>query len=84
MKVELLGWKYPRGGGLEHLIEKLNLYPITILPSFRGYFKKIFAEKRMMLALDLLEIPPKNLVEKLNLPLKDIESLVREAQTLLK
>lgn len=83
MKVELLGWRYPPRKGLESLIENLNLYPITILPSFKGYFKEIFAAKRIMLALDLLEIPSKKLAKKLRLPLNKIENLTREAKILL-
>jgi len=81
--IELLGWNYPSRKGLESIIEKLKLYPITILPSFKRYFKKIFAQERMMLALDLLSDSPQNLVKKLGLPQEEIESLIEEAKVLL-
>lgn len=83
MNIDLLGWSYPPKKGLESLVESLNLYPVTILPSFRGHFKRIFAERRMMLAIDLLESSPKNLAKKLNLPLRDLENLIKEAKMLL-
>lgn len=81
--VELLGWKYPKGRGLEYFIEKENLYPMTILPSFRGYLTEIFAEKKIMLVLDLLENPTENLAKKLQLRREKIEELVNEAKILL-
>src|SRR4030042_7195837 len=34
--VELLGWNYPKSQGLEYLIEKQKLYPITVLPSLKS------------------------------------------------
>ncbi len=81
--IELLGWNYPARKGLESIIEKFQLYPITILPSFKRYFKKIFAENKMMLVLDLLEDSPQNIAERLKLPQKQIGELVQEAKTLL-
>ena len=82
--VGLLGWKYPEGHGLEHMIEKHNLYPITILPSFKSHFKNIFAENKMMLALDILNVPLDQLVKKLKLSSKELEKLIEEAEFLLK
>ena len=83
MGIELLGWNYPPRKGLESIIDKLELYPITILPSFRRYFKRFFAEHRIMLTLDLLEDSPQNIAKKLKLPQKEIEGLVEEAKILL-
>jgi len=84
VNVDLLGWKYPENHGLESLIEKHKLYPVTILPSFKAYFKNIFAENKMMLALDLLDAPLAQLVKRLKLPLKEVDRLVEEAKILLK
>jgi len=82
-KMELLGWNYPRRKGLEETIERLNLYPVTILPAFKNYFKSIFAKKRMMLALDILETPLPTLSKRLNIPKRDIQQLIAEAKILL-
>jgi hypothetical protein len=81
--VKLLGWKYPKGGGLERLIEGKKLYPITILPSFRGNLTEIFAQKRIMLALDLLDVSPDKLSRKLGVKKEEIGKLIREAKILL-
>jgi hypothetical protein len=83
MNVDLLGWKYPKSQGLEYLIEKNKLYPVTILPSFKAHLKSVFARNKMMLALDLLGVSLNQLVKKLELPLKELEQLVREARILL-
>ncbi len=72
--VELLGWRYPRNRGLEYLIEKNRLYPITILPSFKNYMVDIFASKGLMMAKDVL------LKDKINLPKKVLENLKQEAK----
>ncbi|MDD2696954.1 MAG: hypothetical protein PHE52_02245 [Candidatus Pacebacteria bacterium] len=81
--VDMLGWKHPKKRGLEYLIEKQNLYPITILPSFKGYLTEIFAQKRKMLVLDLLESSAEKLSRKLGVKEKEIEKLVKEAEILL-
>jgi hypothetical protein len=83
MNVDLLGWKYPKNQGLECLIEKNKLYPVTILPSFKAHFKSVFARNKMMLVLDLLNVPLNQLVKKLKLSSRELEQLVREAKILL-
>lgn len=53
--IDLLGWRYPQNQGLEFLIEKNTLYPITILPSLKRDFLSLFAQQGIMLVQDLLE-----------------------------
>ena len=53
--VELLGWKYPPGRGLERLIEKNNFYPITILPSVTAQIAKELISQGIVLVKDVLE-----------------------------
>jgi len=81
--VDLLGWRYPKNNGLEKLIEKSNLYPITILPSFKDTFKNIFAEEQIVLAKDLLEKSPKQISEKTGVSIGEINQLAKEANILL-
>jgi hypothetical protein len=76
--VELLGWKYPLGKSLEKLIEKNQLYPITILPSVSGNLAKILIEEKIVLVKNVLE--PE--FEKLKIPKK--QKILREAEILLK
>ena len=81
---EILGWNYPINKGLEYLIEKEKLYPITILPSLTSYLKDIFVAKKIMLVQDVLKQDLEFLAQKLNVPSKNLSSLVREAEVLMK
>lgn len=81
--VELLGWNWPKGKGLESLIDNKKLYPITILPSFKGHLIDIFSAKKMMLAKDILKESPAKIARRLNLFRRDIDSLIKEAKILL-
>lgn len=83
VKVELLGWRYPKGRGLEYLIDKEGFYPITILPSFKKYLSPIFVAKKIMLARDLLEINPEKFIKETKIPAKIIKSLIKETNILL-
>jgi len=80
---ELLGWKYPRGRGLEKIIEEHKLYPVTILPSFRKSFIEIFSSKKIMLVKDLLRYSQEELSQITNLPLNYLTALLNEAQNLI-
>jgi hypothetical protein len=75
--VDLLGWRYPADEGLEYLIEKDKLYPITILPSFKNYMADMFFSKKIMMAKDVLE-------KRINLPKKIMQALVKEAELIYK
>jgi len=77
--VELLGWKYPLSRGLEYLIEKNKLYPITILPSVNHYVAKELIFQNIVLVSDVL----KNNVDKIKIPLIDIDRIKKEAQLLI-
>lgn len=83
MGVELLGWDYPRGKGLEHIIDVGNLYPVTILPSLDRYLAKIFASRKMMLVQDLLGIDVRRFARKARAPETRLERLAAEAEILL-
>ena len=83
MGVELLGWNYPKNNGLENMIEKEKLYPITILPSLKKYLRDVLTREKMMLAEDVLKIDPQKFAKKFKIRLKDIKSLISEAEVLL-
>ncbi|MFH1002033.1 MAG: hypothetical protein V1759_02155, partial [bacterium] len=83
MGVELLGWNYPKNKGLEYLIEKERLYPITILPSLNKYLIDIFTKEKVMLVKDILRIDSQKLAKKLKIPLKHLKLLINEAEVLL-
>jgi hypothetical protein len=76
--VELLGWKYPKGEGLERLIEKNQLYPITILPSVSKKLAKILINEKVVLVRDVFG---KNFKR---LKISQKQKIQREAEILLK
>ena len=76
--VKLLGWKYPKGKGLEFLIEKNKLYPITILPSLNHQMANELISQGIVLVKDVLE----EKFEKIKIPKK--EKILKEAKILLK
>lgn len=76
--VELLGWKYPPEKSLEKLIEKNQLFPITILPSITAKLAKILIENNFILVKDLLTKEFK----RLKIPEK--VKILREAEYLIK
>ncbi|MFH1423554.1 MAG: ATPase [Candidatus Nealsonbacteria bacterium] len=82
--IDLLGWNYPKGRGLEYLIDREGLYPITILPSLKGYLKDIFIREKIMLVKDVLKIDPQKFARNFRIPVSQIKLLVEQAKTLLK
>lgn len=81
--ISLLGWKYPKNKGLETLIEKNNLYPITLLPSFNSQLKEIFLAEKKILARDLLKLDIKKIAKKYNVSSNLFDPLLDELKILL-
>ncbi|MDH3312353.1 MAG: restriction endonuclease [Nitrosopumilus sp.] len=54
---QIFSWRYPASNSLEKIIEKSNLYPITILNLSQNELR-IFSESNMMIAKDLLRYDP--------------------------
>lgn len=80
--LKIISWRYPKNESLEYLIEKKGLYPITILPSLRKYARKKLAERRIILAKDLLKYSVGNLARLTGLQSKVVQKLQEEAQEL--
>jgi len=83
MGVELLGWRYPTTGGLEHLIEKHQLYPVTILPSVTKYLAEVLATKNIMLVKDIVGMSEIDLRNQTRLSAPQLSKLTKEANLLL-
>lgn len=81
--VKLLGWNYPKSKGLEYLIDKQNLYPITILPSLKSNLANIFVLRKIMLAEDLLDIDVNKFAIETKISIDSLRSLMKEARILL-
>ena len=52
-KLNMIGWNYPAENNLHHLIEKLNMVPITVLTSISLTEKKMFFANRIVLSKQL-------------------------------
>jgi hypothetical protein len=81
--IKLIGWRYPEDQGLEYMIDKKKLYPITILPSLKGYLLSVFCKEGFMLAEDVLNIDIEKFSKKGNIPESQINNLRNEARALL-
>ncbi len=83
--IDLLGWRYPAEQGLEYMIESRGLYPITILPSFKGKLAEIFMSQGKMLAKDVFDTA---LIKKISrnpeFTQRGLNTLIQEAEILLK
>ncbi len=80
--VELWGWKYPVNNGLEAVIDKEQLYPITILPSFQKCWAEIFGQKNLMLVKNILEIDLSKFASENSIEQKELQLLLRDAKIL--
>lgn len=80
--LKIIGWRYPKGESLEYLIENKGLYPITVLPSLNRYAKERFAQKKIMMAKDLLRLPVSFLVSRVGIKAGLAARLKKEAEQL--
>jgi hypothetical protein len=81
--IELLGWQYPLKAGLEKIIDKKRLYPITILPSFKRELLEFLVQKRMMLVGDIFTNNFEKAVKKNKITINNFKQLKEEANLLL-
>lgn len=82
--VDLLGWNYPKNKGLESIIDKEELYPITILRSLRKDVSDTFVSKRIMLIEDLLKMDIRKFSKKNHISSSYLNSLLKDAKLLIK
>jgi uncharacterized protein YmfQ (DUF2313 family) len=83
MGIDLLGWNTPKDEGLQNIIDRHQLYPITLLSSLKGYLKDIMVSEEIMLVSDVLKINPEDFAKKFKLPVSSVLSLVKEAKAVL-
>ncbi len=81
--VELLGWNYPENNGLERLIESKNLYPITVLPSFKGCFMDVFANECVMTVKNVLDMDIEKFSRKAKISGVQLQNMKAEAELLV-
>jgi Holliday junction resolvase len=79
----LTGWKYPEKDGLENLVTRFALYPITILPSMDDRTMRALAERNMMLAQDLAPYSAEDLSREFDIDEARGKRLVAEVASLV-
>jgi len=77
--IRLLCWRYPEGEGLESLIDRKALYPITVLPSLRNEYVGEFSRNKIMLVKDLARYDLKKLQALTGLGDETLKSIKDEA-----
>ena len=80
---EILCWRYPQNNGLEKMIEKKNLYPITVLHIFRHEIPQ-FAHNGIMLIQDLVNCSSSQLSKKTKISTNRIQRLQKISEQILR
>jgi len=73
---QIFSWRYPAKNSLEKIIEKYNLYPITILNLSQNELR-IFSESNMMIAKDLLRYDDTKIARMTGISKKRIKNMQR-------
>ena len=76
---QIFSWRYPAKNSLEKIIEKYNLYPITILNLSQNELR-IFSESNMMIAKDLLRYDYAKIARMTGISKKRIKNMQRLAE----
>ena len=53
--LELIGWDYPRDAGLKDLVEKLKIFPVTVLNQLKKKDKDFLLEQGIVTCAQLAE-----------------------------
>ena len=81
--LKYMGWRYPKAMGLEEIIEKHGLYPVTMLRGVeRGLLDRL-GDAGIVTLRQLIEIGAKGLRESLGIEGGKVEELVSKAKALL-
>ncbi len=83
MGIELLGWKYPSGRGLEKIIDSKILYPITILQSIEDQYKEKFLLNDFILVKDLQKVSDEEIQKLIGCNLKKAQEIKQEVYSII-
>ena len=76
----MMGWNYPRGFGLEKLIDKSGVHPITVLTTLSSQDKNKLLQNDIVLCKEL--VGNQKILKKLGLSSK-IDLAVKEAEAVI-
>jgi Holliday junction resolvase len=77
-----IGWSYPAAGGLEALIERHNLHPLTCLTLLNRFQKQELLSEGLVLCKDILDSP--DILQKIVGSPARVDAVIIETQRLLK
>lgn len=80
VKLDMVGWNYPKRNNLHQLIEKMNLIPLTVLTTISQNEKKMFLANNIVLCKTLNNV---ELLKTYNFDDLKIANLVEEITSLL-
>ncbi len=78
-EMKLVGWNYPKGAGLERMIDRAALYPVTVIHGLSTPELDGLALASLMLCQDVARQEPEDLAERIEVSLVRAETLVRLA-----
>jgi Holliday junction resolvase-like predicted endonuclease len=78
--LNLVGWRYPRGKGLEKIIEKSGLHPITVLNVLSRKEKRMLFERGIVVCQDINKSP--NKLRKIGLSKNKTEKVIEKSRKL--
>lgn len=78
VNMKVISWNYPEGEGLRDLVEKANIYPITILSSLNQASKDELFKKHIVLCKNICKNP--SILNSLPLSKEDKEKVLAEVK----
>ncbi len=84
VKQKITSWNYPKGESLMELIEKKNIYPVTILKTLNQETLNKLYSLKLVVALDLLNKNESWFIENLNLSEKQTREIREEMKVVFK
>jgi len=84
MGITYIGWKAPEEEGLEQMIEKKKLYPITFLKDLDRRTEAKFGDVGIVLLKQLVETDIEELQERTKIPKNRLKGFVKKAKEILK
>lgn len=78
VSMRLIAWGYPKGQGLQNMIEKAGLHPVTALTTISEQKKQMLLEKGIVLCRDIAR--SRAIVESIGLSKENINRVIEEAK----
>jgi hypothetical protein len=80
--MKLMSWNYPKGEGLQDLIDETGIHPITALTTLTSAEKDILLQKKIVLCRNLED--NEETLKSIGIDNKKVEDIMKESQALCK